>query len=205
MSTPRRSLSNHPVTICVIRQAKAGAEAELEECIAKITTFSMQFPGHLGTSVFRQVTREGSTYRVIFKFDSARHLQLWQASPERQQWYERTRQFEREDPHVQVFEGLAAWLTLPEYQASSPPARYKMALLTWLGAFLTLTIVTFLLGPWVNPLPLVLRALILTGILVALLTWVLMPLLTHLFAWWLYPRLPRQKDDRQANASETGA
>lgn len=63
---------------------------------------------------------------------------------------------------------------------------YKMVLLTWLGIFSLITALLALLGPWLNSIPLVLRRFILTGLLVPLMTYVVMPWLTKRFNGWLY-------------------
>jgi antibiotic biosynthesis monooxygenase (ABM) superfamily enzyme len=65
------------------------------------------------------------------------------------------------------------------------PSRYKMALLTWAAAFPLLTALNVLLGPQFAALPLPLRTLLLTGLLIGLLTYVIMPVLTHVCATWL--------------------
>jgi hypothetical protein len=70
--------------------------------------------------------------------------------------------------------------------AKAPP-RYKMALLTWAAAFPVLTAVNVLLGPLLVRLPLPGRALLMSGILIGLLTYVIMPRLTRLCSTWLSP------------------
>ena len=65
------------------------------------------------------------------------------------------------------------------------PPRYKMALLTWAGAFPLLTAVNVLLSPVLVALPLPGRTLLITGLLIGLLTYVIMPRLTRLCATWL--------------------
>jgi antibiotic biosynthesis monooxygenase (ABM) superfamily enzyme len=68
--------------------------------------------------------------------------------------------------------------------AKSPP-RYKLALLTWAAAFPLMTALTMLLGWLLNALPLPGRTLLMTGLLIGLLTYVIMPRLTRLCAAWL--------------------
>jgi antibiotic biosynthesis monooxygenase (ABM) superfamily enzyme len=63
-----------------------------------------------------------------------------------------------------------------------------MALLTWVAAFPLLTFVNILLGPILAVLPLPARTLLMTGILVSVLTYVVLPRLTRIFAPWLSPR-----------------
>ena len=70
---------------------------------------------------------------------------------------------------------------------TTAPPRYKLALLTWAAAFPLLTAVNVLLGPILVRLPLPGRTLLMTGLLVGLLTYVIMPRLTRIFATWLSP------------------
>ena len=85
-------------------------------------------------------------------------------------------------------------LKRPIDNPDSPP-RYKMALLTWAGAFPLLTAVNVLLGPVLGALPLPGRTLLITGILIGLLTYVIMPRLTRLCATWLAPSGARGRPD----------
>jgi antibiotic biosynthesis monooxygenase (ABM) superfamily enzyme len=71
--------------------------------------------------------------------------------------------------------------------ASSPggPPRYKLALLTWAGAYALITLIIGLLGPAIAAWPLLLRTLLVSATMVVGLTWVVMPRLTRLFRGWL--------------------
>jgi antibiotic biosynthesis monooxygenase (ABM) superfamily enzyme len=66
----------------------------------------------------------------------------------------------------------------------SPP-RYKLALLTWAGAYALITLILALLGPVMASWPLALRTLLLSLTMVVALTWLVMPRLTRLFHSWL--------------------
>jgi uncharacterized protein len=66
------------------------------------------------------------------------------------------------------------------------PPRYKLAVLTWAGAYGVITLVLALLGPAIASWPLMLRTLVLNVTMVVTLTWVIMPRLTRLFGGWLY-------------------
>jgi uncharacterized protein len=70
---------------------------------------------------------------------------------------------------------------------SSPP-RHKLALLTWLGAYPVITLILALLGPAIVEWPLALRTLVLSVLMVATLTWVVMPALTRALRPWLAAR-----------------
>jgi antibiotic biosynthesis monooxygenase (ABM) superfamily enzyme len=69
------------------------------------------------------------------------------------------------------------------------PPRYKLALLTWAGAYAVITTILEVLGPVMETWPLPIRTLLLSGMMVGSLTWVVIPSLTRLFRSWLRPAL----------------
>lgn len=71
----------------------------------------------------------------------------------------------------------------------SPP-KYKMAVVIWLTIYPAITVVLFLLGPALSHLPLPLRTLVLTLIVVPLMVFVLLPRMMKLFGNWLYGNRP---------------
>jgi antibiotic biosynthesis monooxygenase (ABM) superfamily enzyme len=71
-------------------------------------------------------------------------------------------------------------------QPTRPP-RYKLALLTWVGAYTVITVILAVLGPAMATWPLVLKTLLLSVLMVLSLTWVVIPSLTRLFRGWLAP------------------
>jgi antibiotic biosynthesis monooxygenase (ABM) superfamily enzyme len=69
-------------------------------------------------------------------------------------------------------------------QRATPP-RYKMFLLTWLAIYPLITAILWLFSSFLALFPLPLRTLILTGVLVYLMTYIVMPKLMKLFYRWL--------------------
>jgi hypothetical protein len=67
------------------------------------------------------------------------------------------------------------------------PRRYKLALLTWGAAYAVITLILEVLGPTMASWPLEVRTLVLSVLMVASLTWLVMPAVTRLFRRWLYP------------------
>ncbi|MEM8830914.1 MAG: hypothetical protein AAGE96_16375 [Cyanobacteria bacterium P01_G01_bin.19] len=69
--------------------------------------------------------------------------------------------------------------------ANKRPPRYKLFFLTWLAIYPLITIILHFFGEYLNLLPLPIRTLLLTGILVYLMTYWVMPMLMKLFRNWL--------------------
>jgi uncharacterized protein len=67
----------------------------------------------------------------------------------------------------------------------SPPPRYKLALVTWLGAYGMITLILATLGPTIASWPLPLRTLLLSTLMVSALTWFVLPTLTRLLGRWI--------------------
>lgn len=67
----------------------------------------------------------------------------------------------------------------------SGPPRAKLALLTWAGAYAVILLVLAIGGPAMGRWPLAVRALVLSGLMVAAMTWVIVPVVTRLFRGWL--------------------
>ena len=153
---------------------------------------AMTFEGHLGTNVLHPTNSSVLQYHIIFKFDQMSNLRRWEESQLRHVWLVRlaTLTQDEDKSKLQILTGLETWFTLPALPSSTAPPRYKMALLTWLVIFPLISGINALFGSLLNQLPMLLRSLVLTVVLVSLMTYVLMPRVTRLFAPWLYPSVP---------------
>ncbi|MDH6182281.1 antibiotic biosynthesis monooxygenase (ABM) superfamily enzyme [Microbacteriaceae bacterium SG_E_30_P1] len=78
----------------------------------------------------------------------------------------------------------------------TPPPRWKLAILTWIGVYPSITVLLVVLGPFLFELPIPVVTLVLSVTLVALLSFVIMPLLTRVFRPWLTRRAPTADADR---------
>ncbi|ACK64209.1 Antibiotic biosynthesis monooxygenase [Rippkaea orientalis PCC 8801] len=185
--------SEHHVTAVIAHLIKPGREAGYEEWMKGIIPVAKSFPGHLGVNILRPQPKTHPEYIIVLHFDRHENLQNWLDSDVRREWIERAKPMIQSPEEVQVLTGLETWFELPRYPQPRPPKRYKMALLTWLAVFATLTVVGNLLRPLLASLPPVLAQIITIGIVVWILTYVLMPRLTQLLRKWLYPNLADYK------------
>ncbi len=186
----RYQSSDPPVTVVITRKVKPGCEKAFEKFISGITAAAMTFEGHLGANVFRPSNSADNEYRIIFKFDRASNLRIWEESECRRQWLARAESLRLEPAKIRVLTGLETWFTLPSPKRVIPPPRYKMATVTLMTLFPLIQLASITLAPLLalTPLPLLLRNLIITAILVLLMTYVAMPRMTKLFSKWLYPK-----------------
>jgi hypothetical protein len=62
-----------------------------------------------------------------------------------------------------------------------------MAVVTWLAVVPVVFVMFSLFGQWLSLLPALLRTLVFAAVTVTLMTYVVMPRMTRLFSFWLYP------------------
>lgn len=174
------------MTVTVVRRPRADHEAEFAAFLQGITESAARFPGHLGASVVRPERDEGD-YRVVFSFDHVSNLRRWDESAERRAWYAHARELATDEPELSVLTGLETWFTLSEGGTVKPPPRYKIWLVSWLAVWPLISLINYVGRPVLEDLPIPVRALIVTGILLPTMTWIVMPRLTKVFRGWLYP------------------
>ena len=63
--------------------------------------------------------------------------------------------------------------------------KWKFAIMVWLAIYPAITLLTYSIGDLIKNLPLALKTLIMTGILVPLMVFVLLPLLRKVMGNWL--------------------
>lgn len=178
-----------PVTVDVLQRVKPGREAAFEQVLTDLITAARSFEGHLGVNVFRSGGNTNPEYRIVFKFAQVSYLKQWESSAIRQQLLKRASQLTLDAGQTSILTGLETWFTLPTQPGLPPPPRYKMFVITWATIFVLINLMNRLVIPLLKSLPLLLSTLIVTGLMVFLMTYIVMPRLTKLFAGWLYSKI----------------
>lgn len=177
---------NQPVTVIVRRRIKAGHEQEFEGAMREFVSFALFFPGHQGMHIFRSADEGSQDYMVVAKFKDFISRKAFKQSLSYQEWMRRLKELTAGDPLIEEMGGISGWFALPEKLHQKPPKKYRMAIMAFLGVypltyFLPLSLKP-LIGNW-HPL---LKNFLISGLVVALLTWLVMPFFSRLFSAWLF-------------------
>ena len=174
-----------PVKVVFERRVKPGADASFRRWSERFVDAASRFPGHEGASVLS--VPHGDSQYVLLRFASATDLDRWQRSGEYVALIHEADALGPAGGYSETHTGMETWFTLPDKPAPAHrPAKWKMALTTWLGLFPIVVALGYVFGPF--GLPALLQQAVSTMIPVALLTWVVMPVLTRAFYAWLYPQ-----------------
>lgn len=174
------------VTVIVSRKVKTGKEQVFNTWAAGISQDARKFEGYRGTKNIPPSAATNFEHVVIIKFDTYKNLKKWEDSPIRAAWIKKTGEFTLGDVKVQKLTGLEFWFSLPSHPLQHPPPRYKMAVVTFLALFPTILGVSLLVHPFLDFLPALLRTALSTLFTIILMTYAIMPLMTRIFAFWLF-------------------
>jgi antibiotic biosynthesis monooxygenase (ABM) superfamily enzyme len=171
------------VHVAVTQQVKPGCESAFEEALRKFARESLHIPGTTGVHLIEPVPgTDGCEYGILRSFENEDAGQRFYESDLFKRWQEQVAHLVVGEPVRRRLHGLEAFFRDPQH---SPPPRWKMAIVTWLGVFPSVLF-------WSSTLPKVLPGLPSLGVMaiinvfvVVTLAWGIMPLLTKLFAGWL--------------------
>lgn len=169
-----------PIHVAITRKILPGKEEEFKEALRQFLGDSFAHGGVHGAAMITAMpdteTREIGILRT-FKDEAERDA--FYHSDAFKKWEEYASSV-TEDTSYRGLNGLEAWFRSP-----LPPPRWKMAVVTLCGVFPTSIFLSFVLGPFLQNLPLIVRLFLVAVLMVLLLTWVVMPNLTKWVKPWL--------------------
>jgi antibiotic biosynthesis monooxygenase (ABM) superfamily enzyme len=174
------------VVSLIRHDVRPGHEHAYEAWTREVVPVAQRFDGHHGVTIVRPP--EGShTYTVVLHFDTLDHLRAWLDSDVRQLLLSRVAPHLQQPGEVEIRPGLDFWLSLPGHRRAPPHKQFLLALSVIFPLSLA---VPMALQPLFAAVPVldvaVVRALLLSAAIVALMTYVIMPRYTRRVAAWLY-------------------
>lgn len=135
---------------------------------------------------WRKNRSPSSYYVIIFRFAKAGQLEAWESSHERAQLLAEVKPM-TEHTTVEKVSGMEYWFQLPGHAGKAPPPRHEMAVVTVLAIYPLVMFFVPFMGGLLKDLPHPAATFFTACTMVVLMTWIVMPLMTRLFARWLFP------------------
>jgi antibiotic biosynthesis monooxygenase (ABM) superfamily enzyme len=181
-----------PVHIAITRRVRPGREAEFQQGLREFLQSSFAHEGVWGASMLVPVPGSASReFGILRTFADETERDAFYKSPVFAAWEQRARTLTEGEPAYRQLHGLEAWFRAP----NSPPPRWKMAVVTFAGVYVITLFLTLTLGVALRGWPLPIANAVFNIFVVAALTWVVMPWLTHLLRGWLSPStLPKKNN-----------
>ena len=150
--------------------------------------FAGQSPGHIDSQFIRPISNLTYTYTIIIRFDSIANLKNWMDSKQRKDLISEVRPLLARDDQYSINSGLDFLFSNPDKVKT--PVRWKQYLVTWSAIYPLVLVMPFALLPLLRimniPQTIYFDTLVITGIVVMLMIYVIMPRYTRLIRSWLY-------------------
>jgi antibiotic biosynthesis monooxygenase (ABM) superfamily enzyme len=173
-----------PIHVAITRRVRPGHEAEFQQALREFFQASFAHGGVLGATMI--VPPPGSDSRefgILRTFADEQERDDFYASSIFKAWEKKCEPLTETNSWThRPLHGLEAWFRSPH----TPPPRWKMAAATFLGVFPTAGTLSLTLGAAIRPWPFVLSSVVFNAAMVAMLTWVVMPLVTRALHRWLH-------------------
>jgi hypothetical protein len=187
LALPTSSME-HGATVVITHRVGDHEKQDYERWLSEIVPLSEASPGHLDWHIVRPIAGRTETYTIIIRFDSAGNLTSWIQSQDRLRMIAAVAPLLIEEDFV-IRSGLDFWFA-PSGPKTIPPKRWKQYLVTWSAIFPLAFIMSMIIRPLLAAfgiLPnLAVFTFLLTGVVVFLMVFVVMPHYTKLIQNWLY-------------------
>ncbi|WP_019941596.1 antibiotic biosynthesis monooxygenase [Dyadobacter beijingensis] len=177
-----------PIHVAITRKVLPGKEEEFKDALRRFLGDSFLHGGVHGAAMMTALPgNESREIGILRTFADQAERDAFYNSKLFKDW-EAYASTLTEEPVYRELTGLEAWFRSPV-----PPPRWKMAVATLCGVYPTSLFLTYVIGPYIQGLHPAFRTLIVTGCMVGLLTWVVMPQVTKVLKPWLSGRLKNSK------------
>ncbi|MFC6286461.1 antibiotic biosynthesis monooxygenase [Nocardioides sp. GCM10027113] len=180
-----------PVTVSITRHIAPEHHAEMVAWVEAGTRLAERFDGFLGAGWVRP-RPDSDEWHMLYRFASAEHLAVWQASSQRK-WWLAAAQGRIEVSRMESRTGIEGWFDEPrsteviEKAPSAPtaPPRWKQATTIFLVFYPLSVLVNWFAGQYLSDITLPLRILMTVLVMTPVMTYFALPWITRKLQWWL--------------------
>jgi antibiotic biosynthesis monooxygenase (ABM) superfamily enzyme len=180
---------NEGATVVITHSVRRDRHADYETWLEEIAPLCKASPGHLDWHIVRPIPGLSETYTIIIRFDTETHLREWMASPTRTRLIEKVQPLFVTGDDFFVSSGLDFWFS-PAGAKARVPVRWKQYLVTWSAIYPLVLLAPMVVTPVLERLGVpnsrFITTFAVTGIVVFLMVYVVMPRYTKLIQRWLF-------------------
>jgi antibiotic biosynthesis monooxygenase (ABM) superfamily enzyme len=171
-----------PIQMAITRRVRPGCEAKFQDALRDFLHNSFAHGGVQGASmIVPSPGSDGREFGILRTFANEAERDAFYASPLFKEWDEHAKTLTEGEPQYRELHGLEAWFR----SLGRPPECWKMAMATVIGVYPTSLVLSLTIGNFMQGWPLAVSSLVMAVSMVAVLTWVAMPLVTRLLRGWI--------------------
>ena len=175
--------------VVITHRVRKDKHADYEKWLEEITPLAKAAPGYLDWHSIRPIPGLSEVYTIIIRFDTEAHLRAWMHSPTRARLIKKVQPFLMAGDDFFISSGLDFWFT-PAGAKAQVPVRWKQYLVTWSAIYPLVLGVSFIVTSFLQYFGILsnrfVTTFLITGIVVYLMVYVVMPRYTKLIRRWLF-------------------
>jgi uncharacterized protein len=191
---------DEPIHIAITLTVRSTHIAQFEQALADFASRSLTEPGARGMQFLYPPPGSGSAeYGILRSFATASDRDAFYGSTLFRDWLARIEPMVEGKSTRRQLHGLEAWF---RNDKEPMPPRWKMALLSWIAVWSASMFVRAIVAPLLgSKIPQAIEAGIVAAGVVAILTWIAMPLLVKIAQPWLHSKERTSQTYRSATAN----
>ena len=180
-------MKNEGATVVISHHILEGKQDQYEDWLEEIAPLCRNSPGFVDLQIVRPIPNLTFVYTVIIRFNSILNLKNWIHSPTRNSLIEQVKPLLAKGDSYQINSGLDFLFSTATQKT---PAKWKQFLSTWSVIYPLVVIIPLGVIPLLNFAGIgkfqLINSLFVTGIIVFLMVYIIMPSYTKLIRKWLY-------------------
>nr|WP_288808420.1 hypothetical protein [uncultured Sphingobacterium sp.] len=181
-------MENQGASVVITHHILDDKQLEYDQWLAEIVPLTKHARGFIDLQIIRPIPKLTFVYTVIIRFDTVDNLKIWMESDTRKQMIERASLLFRKQDRYQIKSGLEFLFETPE-QAHQVPRRWKQYLVTWSAIYPLSLLIPIILLPVLRyfhiPQNHFSDGLLISGCIVFLMVYLVMPNYTRMIRKWL--------------------
>ena len=186
---PYQFMEKQGASVVINHHIIDGKQDRYEDWLNEIGPVCRSFEGNIDWQIIRPIPNLTFNYTVIIRFDTIDHLKNWMESDDRKKLIEKVRPLFAKDDNYTIKSGLD-FLFQPEKENPKAPVRWKQYLVTWSAIYPLSLLVPLIVLPVLNfvhiPDNKFINSFFVSGLVVCIMVYWLMPNYTRLISRWLY-------------------
>lgn len=182
-------MENQGASVVINHHILDGRQKQYEDWLDDIGTICRNSAGNIDWQIIRPIPNLTFNYTVIIRFDTIENLRNWMESDQRKKLIEKAKPFFARNDDYYIKSGLDFLFPL-ENENQKIPVRWKQYLVTWSAIYPLSILVPLLIIPFLKilgfPENKLISSFFISGIVVFVMVFLLMPIYTRLIRKWLY-------------------
>jgi len=182
-------MEDQGASVVITHHILDGKQKEYESWLDEIIPQTKHSEGFIDLQIVRPIPGLTFVYTVIIRFNTITHLKNWMESDNRKSLIEKASPLFRKNDNYEIRSGLD-FLFTSESSTGKAPVRWKQFLVTWSAIYPLSLIIPLILLPLLKifdiPKNHYFEALLISGAIVFLMVFAVMPVYTRLIRKWLY-------------------